>query len=73
MHRLGLKFGIYVTPGISRQAVAQDIRIEGTGYRADQIAESSARQNNYNCGGMVGIDYVKLDEITNSGRRDQSR
>ncbi len=57
VHRLGLKFGIYVTPGISRQAVAANTKIEGTSYTADQIAEPSARQNNYNCGGMVGIDY----------------
>ncbi|HWG12204.1 MAG TPA: hypothetical protein VG268_02915 [Streptosporangiaceae bacterium] len=59
VHRLGLKFGIYVTPGISKQAVAQNTPIKGTGYTADQIAESSAKQNNYNCGGMVGIDYSK--------------
>ncbi len=57
VHRLGLKFGIYVTPGISKQAVAANTKIEGTSYTADQIAEPSARQNNYNCGGMVGIDY----------------
>jgi hypothetical protein len=59
VHRLGLKFGIYVTPGISKQAVAENTKIEGTSYTADQIAEPSARQNNYNCGGMVGIDYSK--------------
>jgi hypothetical protein len=59
VHRLGLKFGIYITPGISQQAVAANTKIEGTSYTADQIAEPSARQNNYNCGGMVGIDYRK--------------
>jgi hypothetical protein len=59
VHRLGLKFGIYVTPGISKQAVAQNTPIQGTSDTADQIAEPSARQNNYNCGGMVGIDYSK--------------
>jgi hypothetical protein len=59
VHRLGLKFGIYVTPGISKQAVAQNTPIEGTADTADQIAEPSATQNNYNCGGMVGIDYSK--------------
>ena len=56
VHRLGLKFGMYVTPGISDQAVAQHSPIEGTSYTADQIA-SGARENNYNCGGMQGIDY----------------
>jgi len=58
VHHLGLKFGIYVTPGISKQAVAENTPIAGTSYTAGQIA-TSARQNNYNCGGMVGIDYGK--------------
>jgi hypothetical protein len=59
VHRLGLKFGIYVTPGISKQAVAENTKIAGTSYTADQIAEPSVRENNYNCGGMVGVDYSK--------------
>jgi hypothetical protein len=64
VHSLGLKFGLYVTPGISAQAVAQNTPILGpdgqpTGYTADQIAQPSVRENNYNCGGMVGIDYSK--------------
>ncbi|HVV19517.1 MAG TPA: glycoside hydrolase family 27 protein [Pseudonocardiaceae bacterium] len=59
VHALGLKFGIYVTPGISAQAVAQHSRIAGTPYTADQIADPSVTDNNYNCGGMVGIDYRK--------------
>jgi hypothetical protein len=58
VHKLGLKFGIYVTPGISKQAVAQNTAIEGTPYHADDIATTTA-ENNYNCGGMVGIDYSK--------------
>ncbi len=58
VHHLGLKFGLYVTPGISKQAVAQNTPIEGTSYTADQIATTSS-ENNYNCGGMVGIDYSK--------------
>ncbi len=59
VHKLGLKFGLYVTPGISKQAVARNTPIEGTSYTADQIAEPSTSENNYNCGGMVGIDYSK--------------
>ena len=59
VHSLGLKFGLYVTPGISTQAVAQHTPIQGTSYTADEIAVPSARENNYNCGGMVGIDYTK--------------
>jgi alpha-galactosidase len=57
VHSLGLKFGLYVTPGISDQAVTQNTPIEGTSYTADEIAEPSVSENNYNCGGMVGINY----------------
>ena len=35
VHSLGLKFGIYVTPGISDQAVAKNTPILGTHYTAD--------------------------------------
>jgi hypothetical protein len=58
VHKLGLKFGLYVTPGISKQAVAQNTAIEGTPYHADDIATTGAEKN-YNCKGMVGIDYTK--------------
>jgi hypothetical protein len=92
VHRLGLKFGIYMTPGISQQAVAKNTPILGTHDTADQIA-TKTQENNYNCGGMVGInyakpgarayldsvvdelaswgvDYVKLDGITNGNGAD---
>lgn len=59
VHSLGLKFGIYVTPGISKQAVARNTPIKGTKYTADQIAEPSVTESNYNCKGMVGIDFSK--------------
>jgi hypothetical protein len=59
MHGIGMKFGIYVTPGISRQALGRNTPIEGTPYTAAQIANSSVRENNYNCKGMVRIDYSK--------------
>jgi hypothetical protein len=58
VHSLGLKFGIYVTPGISDQAVAKNTPILGTHYTADEIA-TKTRENNYNCGGMSGINYSK--------------
>ena len=58
VHKLGLKFGLYVTPGISDQAVAENTPIEGTSYTADEIADG-AGEANYNCGGMQGIDYSK--------------
>lgn len=68
IHSLGFKFGMYVTPGISRQAVAKNTPIKGTQYTAAQIAVPSAAQANYNCKGMVGIDYSKpgAQEFTNS-------
>jgi hypothetical protein len=59
VHHLGLKFGLYLTPGISMQAVTENTPIEGTSYTADDIAEPDVSENNYNCGGMVGIDYTK--------------
>jgi len=58
VHSLGLKFGLYMTPGISDQAVAQNTPIEGTSDTADEIADG-ASEHNYNCGGMQGIDYSK--------------
>jgi hypothetical protein len=58
VHHLGLKFGLYVTPGISEQAVAHNTRIEGTRDTARQIATTTPERN-YNCRGMVGIDYAK--------------
>jgi hypothetical protein len=59
MHSIGMKFGIYVTPGISSQAVRKKTAIEGTPYTAAEIANSSVKESNYNCKGMVRIDYSK--------------
>ena len=58
VHSIGLRFGIYVTPGISLQAVAHRSRIAGTRYTANEIATRTPERN-YNCHGMVGIDYSK--------------
>lgn len=68
IHNLGMKFGIYVTPGISRQAVTRDTAIEGTSYTAAQIADASVTESNYNCHGMVAINYDKpgAQEFVNS-------
>jgi hypothetical protein len=93
LHGLGMKFGIYVTPGISKQAVGRNTPIKGTSYTAAQIAEPSVQEHNYNCRGMVrldynkpgaqefinswadmlaawGIDYIKIDGMTNSNAPD---
>jgi hypothetical protein len=92
VHRLGLKFGIYETAGISSQAVAKNTPILGTSYTAKDIATTKS-QPNYNCGGMLkinyskpgaqayvdsvvdelaswGVDYIKLDGITNGNGAD---
>jgi hypothetical protein len=68
IHSLGMKFGIYVTPGISKQAVRRNTPIKGTSHTAAEIAERSVKENNYNCKGMVRIDYSKpgAQEYTNS-------
>ncbi|HZQ18319.1 MAG TPA: glycoside hydrolase family 27 protein [Terriglobales bacterium] len=68
VHSLGMKFGIYVTPGISKQAVSRNTQVKGTSYTAAQIAEPSVKENNYNCKGMVRVDYTKpgAQEYTNS-------
>jgi alpha-galactosidase len=58
VHADGLKFGLYVTPGISKQAVAQNTPILGTTNHAKDIATTTGEKN-YNCKGMVGIDYSK--------------
>ena len=63
-----MKFGIYVTPGISSQALKRNTPVKGTSYTAAQIAEPSVKENNYNCKGMVRVDYGKpgAQEYTNS-------
>jgi hypothetical protein len=58
VHGLGLRFGIYVTPGISKQAIAENTPILGSNETAKQIS-SGRPQNNYNCGGMVGLNFKR--------------
>jgi Alpha galactosidase A/Alpha galactosidase C-terminal beta sandwich domain len=58
VHADGLKFGLYVTPGIPENAVLRNTKIEGTSDTANEIAESAVPEVNYNCGHMYGIDYA---------------
>ena len=58
VHSLGLKFGLYVTPGISKQAVVENTPIEGTPYSASEIA-TLVSTGNYDCGGMLAINYAR--------------
>jgi hypothetical protein len=68
IHSLGMKFGIYVTPGISKQAVSRNTPIKGTSYTAAQIAEPAVVEKNYNCKGMVRVNFSKpgAQEFVNS-------
>jgi alpha-galactosidase len=58
IHGLGLKFGIYVTPGIPALAAVFNTPIAGTPYRASEIAITSRVQATYVGGTMFYIDYT---------------
>ena len=57
VHADGLKFGLYLTPGIPENAVLANTPIEGTSDTAAGIAETSVSEKNYNCQHMYGINY----------------
>jgi hypothetical protein len=59
IHNLGLKFGLYVTPGIPANAVLKNTPIEGTNLYAKDIADTDKEEKNYNCKHMYYIDYSK--------------
>lgn len=71
IHAKGLKFGFYVTPGIAKNAVVKNTPIEGTSYHAQDIADTSLTEKNYNCKNMYHIDYSKpgSQEFVNSWAR----
>ncbi|OLB66041.1 MAG: alpha-galactosidase [Actinobacteria bacterium 13_2_20CM_2_72_6] len=68
VHSLGLKFGLYVTPGIPQNAVTKNTPIEGTSFHAKDIADTSKTEKNYNCKHMYFINYAKpgAQEFVNS-------
>jgi hypothetical protein len=68
VHADGLKFGLYVTPGIPANAVSKNTPILGTSYHAKDIADTSKTEKNYNCKHMYFIDYSKAgaQEYVNS-------
>ncbi len=68
IHNLGLKFGVYVTPGIPENAVTKNTPIAGTSLHAKDIADTSKTEKNYNCKHMYYIDYSKpgAQEFVNS-------
>jgi hypothetical protein len=59
IHSLGLKFGLYVTPGIPQNAVTLNTPIEGTSFHAKDIADTTKTEKNYSCKHMFFIDYAK--------------
>ena len=62
VHSLGLKFGLYMTPGVPVAAYNQNTPIEGTPYHArDIVSDTAAHEVNfaYGEGSMYRIDYRK--------------
>ena len=61
VHGLGLKFGIYLNPGIPVAAVQQNTPIEGTKYHARDIADTGRYETSFSFGKNVQyvIDYSK--------------
>lgn len=56
VHSLGLKFGIHILRGIPKEAVAKNLPIEGSSYRAKAAADTSdsCPWNTYNYGLKTG-------------------
>ena len=61
VHALGLKFGIYLNPGIPVAAVKQNTPIAGTTYHARDIANTSRYETSFAFGNKMQyfIDYSK--------------
>jgi alpha-galactosidase len=57
VHHLGLKFGIYLVPGIKQSVVAANLPIYGTPYHAADIADTTTRGNTLT--NAWRIDYSK--------------
>lgn len=57
IHSLGLKFGLYLSPGIPKTAVEENLPIAGTPYHARDIADTSTEGNTLS--DSWRIDYSK--------------
>lgn len=68
VHADGLKFGLYVTPGIAENAVRNNSAITGTGYHAKDIAVTSTKEKNHSCKPMYGhrLRQAGAQEFVNS-------
>ncbi len=73
VHSLGLKFGMYITPGIPVAAYNQNTPIEGTSYHAkDVVTNTTAHPPNYNFTNVnYFLDYSRpgAQEFLNSWAR----
>ncbi len=58
VHSLGLKFGIYLVPGIPKAAVTANTAILGTNLHVSDIADTT-RPGNTAADGSAAIDYTK--------------
>jgi alpha-galactosidase len=58
VHKLGLKFGIYLVPGIPKAALTANSQIAGTPYHVLDIADTSAPGNTA-ADGSARIDFTK--------------
>jgi len=59
VHSLGLKFGLYLTPGIPKLAVVLRTPVKGTSYTAADIVAANKQEVTYLGGTMYSIDYTK--------------
>ncbi|WP_329125457.1 NEW3 domain-containing protein [Streptomyces sp. NBC_01465] len=57
LHGLGLKFGIYLTPGVPIDAYKENLPIQGTPYHLQDIADPTRPGNTHN--DAYRIDYSK--------------
>ena len=57
--RLGLKFGVHLMRGIPRKAVELNLPIEGTSYRAADIANTDPSENCKWCQYCYGVDMTR--------------
>jgi hypothetical protein len=58
VHSLGLKFGIYLVPGIPQTAVTANSAVLGTNLHVSDIADTT-RSGNTAADGSAAIDYTK--------------
>ncbi|SEC43541.1 Alpha galactosidase A [Streptomyces sp. 3213] len=57
LHRLGLKFGIYLTPGVPIEAYQKNLPVQGTAYHMQDIADPTQPGNTHN--DSYRIDFTK--------------